>query len=198
MNDNDNSNFVPVLGGLLVVIVLGALAIKALKELFHQLAITFDAWSAMMGSFFTMTWEIFKITVLIAGMGGVIVGAIWCTWKYVQLVRRATDIVARACDRMNEIVREFTEHTLEPMDERLSDVEWKLKLAEQKIEQLLKPPTPMPEPVSGTTVAPSEPSTGPTVIIQGPATTNTILPQASLPHTTQAAETELVQVSHLY
>lgn len=131
MNDS-NDGSIMFLGGAIAVIAIGALCLKFLRSLFLELTRTFDAFGKMATSFAGTLWGVAQVAFFAALIVGAIVAAIYFTYKYIQMVRRATDVqntIRESIDhyqyKMQEAMREFRVST----DRRIQLMEYELRKA---------------------------------------------------------------------
>lgn len=148
-NNNDSGGLV-FLGGAIGVAAIGAMALKALEQVFHQLSRTFDAFGHTVGSFFPMLFNILAVTGLVAGGILIVVAAFYFATRYIKLVRRATDIVARADLQTTETLARFTEDVEQRFIQKVEYIDFRVGRVEEKLNELLTPATPAPiaEPVA--------------------------------------------------
>ena len=147
--DNSGNMFA---GGVVVVVVVVGLCMKALHALFIEMGKTFDAFGNMAYSFFAMAWQGILMLSLIAIGAACVVGAIYFTYKYYMMVKRGTEIVKEVDAKMSDLIS----RTSSLMSEHREDTDSKLRrmasvISEVRAEQTrrLAPPsapgTPAPE-----------------------------------------------------
>lgn len=128
MNDS-NDGSIMFFGGAIAVIAIGALCLKFIKAFFLELSRTFNAFGKMATSFAGTLWGVAQVAFFAALIVGAIVAAIYFTYKYIQMVRRATDVqntVRESIDhyqyKMQEAMREFrgsTDRRIQLMENEL-------------------------------------------------------------------------------
>ncbi len=128
MNDNKDSMFA---GGIIIIVVVGALALKAIEKIFIQLGQVFDAMTNAAASFFMMAWHLVLALGLIAVGIGCVYAAVYFTNKYYLMVKRGTDLQQQVNRKLQEVtaelnsavsqLREDTRYDLRLMAKKLSD-----------------------------------------------------------------------------
>lgn len=137
MKNNDNASVFA--GGVIVLVVVIGLALKAIESLMNQARITFDAAGMAAQSFSMMALKIGLVLGLIAMGLACIFAVIYFSYRYFKLVRRATDLQAEVnrkltdfSNQMNSILKDYRDDTrfdLNEMSQKLNDALDKPKIA---------------------------------------------------------------------
>lgn len=139
--EDRNGGAILAIGAVLTVVLLGMWALKFLQKLFMQLGRTFDAFGTMAASGLSMLGNVLLDVLLVAAIIGTVVAAVYFTYRYVMLVRRATDLQEMVDRRLyqseynlNQALTEFRRHVGANID-RMNRV----------LVEALKEPEPVPE-----------------------------------------------------
>ncbi len=138
MNDNNNKGNLFAGGIILVVVVIGLL-LKAIEKIMIQVSLTADAVGLAAQSFLMMALKIGLVLSLI-GIGiGAVYATIYFSYRYYKMVKRATDLQAEVDRRLidfsnqvNSILKDFrndTKFDLNQMSRKLSEALDKPKIA---------------------------------------------------------------------
>ena len=137
MKNNDNASVFA--GGVIVLVVVIWLALRAIESLMNQARITFDAAGMAAQSFSLMALKIGMVLGLIAMGFACIFAAIYFSYRYFKIVRRATDLQAEVnrkltefSNQMNSILKDYRDDTrfdLNEMSQKLSEALDKPKIA---------------------------------------------------------------------
>ena len=157
MSQNNNNTNVFAGGIILIVVVIGFL-LKAIEKLMIQVSQTADAVGMAAQSFLMMALKIALVLGLIAIGLACIYAAIYFSYRYYKMVRRATDLQAEIdrrltdfSNQMNSILKDFRSETrfdLNQMSQKLSEALDKPTIA----------PEMLPEPAVVALPAPSDTS----------------------------------------
>ncbi len=107
-----------MIGALFTIVILFSVLIKAIEAFFTQAAATFTAFGVMAASFVGMLIGIAKFTFWIAAIGASVAAAIYFSYRYFRMVRRATDLIQEFEARSNDFIRALGETTL-PLNREL-------------------------------------------------------------------------------
>jgi hypothetical protein len=130
MNDDNHSTM--FFGGIIVVIVIGMVCLKAIKALFLEMGRTFDAFGIMASSFLGALWGAAQMAFLGALILGSVAAGIYFTYRYIQMVRQATDIqraVGNSIDHFQYKMAEELQEFRTDMNRRIKTVEFELHQA---------------------------------------------------------------------
>lgn len=133
MRDNDSNTMFA--GGIIVVIIVIMACLKAIERIFIQLGKTFAAFGKMAESFFYMAWHGVLVLGLIALGLGCVFAAVYFTYKYFLMVKRATEVQTYVEDKIQDVVRQVNlilREARESADEKISALEYKLSEALDK------------------------------------------------------------------
>lgn len=130
MSQNNNNTNVFAGGIVLIVVVIGLL-LKAIEKLMIQVSLTADAVGMAAQSFLMMALKIALVLGLIAIGLACIYAAINFSYRYYKMVKRATDLQAEVdrrltdfSDQVNSILKDFrndTKSDLNQMSRKLSE-----------------------------------------------------------------------------
>jgi predicted membrane protein len=139
MEDRD-SGLILAIGGMASVVILGLWALKFLRSLFKELTKTFDAFGTLAASSFSMLGNALVAALLIAGIIATVVAAVYFTYKYIMMVKRATEIRESVESSLNKTKWEMTEafHGFR------SEVEREIDRMNRELTEALKEPEPVP------------------------------------------------------
>lgn len=130
MRDNDSNTIFA--GGIVAVLVMIGLSLKALKRIFIELEHTFYAFGKMAHSFWSMAWNSVVALGLVAVGIGCVFAAIYFTYKYYLMVKRGTELKKavdiKICDFSIQLHSNL-EEIRETYDERIHYLELKLHQA---------------------------------------------------------------------
>lgn len=140
---NDNQNIMAI-GGILAVVIFVGLCVKMITKIFEQLYRTFFAFKLMLQEFFYVLIEFGKIAIMVVGIGGIVFAAVYFTYRYYRMVRRATAMQETFDNNYISFVREVKNQLLahekairselKEMDQKISDAIDRPVLVPEKIE----------------------------------------------------------------
>jgi hypothetical protein len=94
-------------GGAVVIIIVFAACLKALKALFIELTQVADAFSKLMASFLMGLWSFAQMAFLV-GLGvGSVIAAVYFTYRYVKMVREGTALREQMRLKVSEMEAKF-------------------------------------------------------------------------------------------
>lgn len=137
---NDNNNGTVFAGGIVIIILVIAFALKALEKIFIQLGQMFDAFTKMIGSFFMMTWQAVLMLGLMAIGIGLVYAAIYFSYKYYKMVKRGTELQADVERRLTD----FADQVNSILKDHHQDTRSKLQQMSQKLSEALDKPAVVP------------------------------------------------------
>lgn len=137
--NNNNANMFA--GGIVLVIVLVGLAVKAIEKLMIQISLTADAVGKAAQSFTMMALKIGLILGLIAIGLASLYAAIYFSYRYYKMVRRATDLQAEVDRRLTD----FSNQVNSILKDFRSETRFDLNQMSQKLSEALDQPTIAPE-----------------------------------------------------
>lgn len=152
MNQNNNNTNV-FAGGIILVIVVIGLAMKAIEKLMIQISLTADAVGMAAQSFTMMALKIGLVLGLVAIGLACIYATIYFTYRYYKLVKRATDLQAEVDRRLTD----FSNQVNSILKDFRNDTKFDLNQMSRKLSEALDKPKIAPEiPLEMATVASSE------------------------------------------
>lgn len=138
--EDRNGGAILAIGGVLTVVFLGIWALRFLRALFEELGKTFEAFGNMAASGLSMLGNAALVVALIAVIVGSIIAAVYFTYKYVMLVRRATDIQEMVNRRLYESAHEVQES----FRQFRVEVNGQIRYLDRQLTEALKEPDPVP------------------------------------------------------
>lgn len=152
MNSNDNGNFAgaSLFGGAILAVVLGAIFLRHLQSMFEQLQKTFAAFSVMAYSAFGMLWWSGLVILTVAGIVAGVFCAIYFAVKYINLVKRATELQQAFVTKTAELDESVTRSREQIIGEVRSSIAW----MNERLEDALKEPEVAPEVAAASEPAP--------------------------------------------
>ena len=138
-NDNDSGG-IAAIGGVLAVVVLFGVLMKILHGVFIQLTKTFNAFTGVVSSFFGSLWSIAEMTILCSLIVGSVIAAIYFTYKYILLVKRAAEVQKAVTEQLANLKYEIGDAQRD-FEER---VEIKLNSLSHNLNEALKKPEVLP------------------------------------------------------
>ena len=148
-------------GGIVLVIVLVGLAVKAIEKLMIQISLTADAVGKAAQSFTGMALKIGLVLGLIAIGLACLYAAIYFSYRYYKMVRQATDLQAEVDRRLTD----FSNQVNSILKDFRNETRFDLNQMSQKLSEALDKPTiapeMLPEPAVVALPAPSDTSAAP-------------------------------------
>jgi hypothetical protein len=143
--DDDKSPGAIFGGGVIIFIILCFVFMKAVQKLFIEMGKTFDIFAVMAKSLFVLLWQLAIDVGLIAAA----VAAIYFTYRYIRLVRSATDLKKVLEQRHWK----FHEDMASQFSTFRDEIEERVFVSERKLAEFFEPP------IATDTVKPEEPVT---------------------------------------
>lgn len=129
-DDNHSSIF---FGGIFAVIAIVVICLKAIEALFIEMGRTFYAFEIMAKSFVGAMWGAAQIAFFGALILSSIAAGIYFTYRYVQMVRNATEI-QRTVD---VAIHHFQNQMEESLHEFRSHISYRMEAVEHELQQAL-------------------------------------------------------------
>lgn len=138
MSHNNNSNDAPFMmfGAILLMLAIGSIVIKALKQFFIELGQSFEAFAGMMGSFTLMLWNMVQVVFLIALIIATVFCAIYFTIQYYKMVKDGTALR----DWVQSSIAEFQEKILNRFESFENEVSRDIQNMDRRLTDALKKP----------------------------------------------------------
>jgi hypothetical protein len=138
--EDRNGGAIIAIGGLLTIVFLGIWVLRFLRGLFIELGKTFDAFGNMAASGLSMLGNVALAAFLIALIIGSVVAAVYFTYKYIMIVKRATEIKELVERRLHESACELDA----AFQEFRSEVSGQIRRMDLQLTEALKEPDPVP------------------------------------------------------
>lgn len=130
-----------MIGGVILILALGTIVIKALKQFFIELGQSFEAFAFMIGSFTSIIWNTVQVVFLIALIISTVFCAIYFSIQYYQMVKEGTALREWTQSTINEWEEKF----LKRLDQFEAGVDYKVYSMDSKLTNALKKPEVAPE-----------------------------------------------------
>lgn len=145
MNNNESSSETVLmgLGGVIAVIAVGYVLMKAAEKALDEASRFFDSVGHATSSFAVMLFGIGKVVAVVVIVAAAIVCAVYMTYKYIMLVKRVVEI-REEFNRDSWILQNSIQEKCDALETELRKEFW---LMHKRVDEFLKPATPMPEPV---------------------------------------------------
>lgn len=138
--EDRNGGAIMAIGGVLSIVILGAWVASIIKGVFIELGKTLDAFGVMMHSFVGFLWAMAQVAFLASLIVASVVAAIYFTYKYILMVKRATAIQQNVSAQLNSHGYELSEK-LQAFEAR---VEGRLNYMGRALDEALKEPEAAP------------------------------------------------------
>lgn len=158
-HDNNNHGPEMMFGAVLLLLALGAVVLKALKQFFTELGHSFEAFAGMMGSFTNLLWNTLQVVFLIALIIATIFCAIYFSIQYYKMVK---DGVALR-EWVQSILNEFEEKWQDRLERFQDNVGQDVQDMDKRLKKALEKPEVAPK-IDAPVTATVTPATSQTAI----------------------------------
>ncbi len=143
MSEKEDSGVFLFIGGGVVLIGLSVMVLKAIQAFFDELTKSIRAFENTVVSFVPMLLHILEVVGLVSAIIAAAVGGVYFTYKYIRLVKRATELREYVeCELNIRLLKIHTELSVNCASEAFA-LNTKMSHVQRKLEESLKPPTPI-------------------------------------------------------
>jgi len=142
-NDTEDNAGIMFIGGILAIVILGGVVLKALGELFNQLAVTLNSFAHMVVSFSVLVLAVLRVAGVVAIIGGVIVMSIYFTYKYVMMVKRGSELKKYVNERLDTDLGAFRIELTDSFFKKVDGLSHRVGCLDNDVAKLKAPPAPI-------------------------------------------------------